>query len=147
MQSVGAVLVGSQELLIDPPGCFQFTRLMVLKRAEQVVFHQVVASEPESRMSKRCGTDGVADPSMVSSMPTLGYGPWSGLVSAELPLTVELRRVSVPPKLNTPPPLLACPMPAVPLPTGPVPPVPPVVPKVVLPVMSLFLSVRLPDAR
>ena len=58
-------------------------------------------------------------------LPALGYDPRSGSESAELPLIVVLRRVSVPPALNSPPPVLGCPAPAVPLPPGPVPPAPP----------------------
>lgn len=83
----------------------------------------------------------------VCSLPALGYDLRSGSESAELPLIVVLRRDNVPPASNSPPPSLYCPAPAVPLPTGPVPPVPPVVPMAALPTMSLFLSVRLPDAR
>ena len=137
-----------EQVLINLPGFVQFTGLMILKCVEQVGVHQVFASEHSLRMQRKSGTDrnAVSCHSLQSACVGLRSQVWIGVgrVTVDRGVAEGQRPAGVE---SSPPPSLYCPAPAVPLPTGPVPPVPPVVPMAALPTMSLFLSVRLPDAR
>jgi hypothetical protein len=66
MQGVSTVLVDPDEALINPPGFLQFTRLMILKRAEQVG-PETGQSALLSRHSGTNRSDPLAAPALVRS--------------------------------------------------------------------------------